>query len=265
MPDIVTMLSQPSLKHVWNAADPASEPFSPAADRRVFARHNVMVLSVPAGPSSQSYPSILAGCKRLRETEGGDVAAVSSKSAKSLKVHSTVRFASTERTQDGPDLISHITADLIDGTIARRVFDRNTMLQSVRTSIKTSGFVIDPKLQESLKTSSGQKLVECATLLVVHKRLQLLADTIQERFSQDGGAGLVSLLPSLTRIGHAFIPVLARLQAALVSVIQALQNPALSPSSTPSSTPSSSPSSSPISSLMSPAHTELQTNSYNLQ
>lgn len=86
-----------------------------------------------------------------------------------------------------------------------------------------AGFVIDPEYQARVNTSAGQKLVESCMLLIVHRRLQLLINTIQERSSQDNGQGLVTLLPSQVRIGSACIPMLVRLQAAVLSIIDDFQ------------------------------------------
>jgi len=205
-------------------------------ERSVFAGHTARTTAQPGEQAAYGEQVACGDQAHIRQASAPSIRAVSKRpfegedrdSGKRAKSFATVHFSSTERMQDGPDLITQINSDLIDGTIKQQIFNCETLLHSVRTSIKTSGF-IDPKLQESLKTSSGQKLVECATLLVVHKRLQLLANRIQERFSHDGS--LCFVLPSHACIGPAFIPVIARLQATILSIIEPCEHKTHAPQS----------------------------------
>lgn len=129
-----------------------------------------------------------------------------------------VGFNSEVRTADGPDLISRITSDLIDDTIKSRIYDLESLQTSIRTSVQSAHFIFDAVYKDLLASEEGCVLVQSLILSVVYKRLQALVNTITTRATEDG-KGMLTLLPSHTRIGNTFIPVLVKLQGAIHMII----------------------------------------------
>jgi len=134
------------------------------------------------------------------------------------RTKTSVSFHPEARPEDGPDAISRIAADLIDGAITKRVFDLDTLQTSIQTSMDSARFELPAVYKDLMASKGGCVLVQSVILTVIHKRFQALINTIAARTTEDC-QGTLTLLPSHTRIGHAFIPVLVMLQGAIHMII----------------------------------------------
>jgi hypothetical protein len=239
---ITTILNWPSLRDICSTETPAPLPLT-SQRAEVFGaglRHttNSAIVEGHEGKSFEfemprplGKQAFAAGKRALEADDVGAPGAQIQGAMKRVKMHDKhLHFAPAARALDGPDLLSLITSNLIDSTIHRRVFNTASMLMSIKSSINRSGYTLNAKAQDLYSRPSGRKKVESAILSALHKRLQSLIDRIQIAHQENEAAlacgnpsyssldevGLVGILPSKVRMGISFIPLLVKLQEAVL-------------------------------------------------